>query len=121
MTTTTRRRARPGQDAKIGMAKNLVPAGLLAQAARRFHLLGEPVRLQILNAIYQHGELNVQEIVAATGQQQANVSKHLRLMAEAGLVDCRRDGLYAYYFIDDPSLSSLCVLACSPLEARESA
>lgn len=101
------------------MSQTLVPLEMLEQAARRFQLLGEPVRLEILNLLHVRGEMNVQEIVAATGQQQANVSKHLRLMADEGLVARRKEGLYAYYRIDDPSLSALCLLVCSQL--REAA
>jgi len=101
------------------MTQTLVPLDLLQQAARRFQLLGEPVRLEILNLLHLHGEMNVQDLVAATGQQQANVSKHLRLLSDAGLVVRRKEGLFAYYRIDDPSLSALCLLVCSQL--RETA
>ncbi len=101
------------------MSKTLVPSAMLEQAARRFHLLSEPVRLEILNLLHLHGEMNVQELVEATGQQQANVSKHLRLLADEGLVVRRKEGLFAYYRIDDPSLSALCLLVCSQI--REAA
>jgi len=92
------------------MSKSLVPRELLQQAARRFQLLGEPVRLEILNLLHVHGEMNVHQLVEATRQQQANVSKHLRLMASEGLVSRRKEGLFAYYRIEDPSLSALCLL-----------
>lgn len=106
-----------------GMAKKLVPIEMLDQAARRFQLLSEPLRLELLNLLHVHGEMNVQDLVEATGQQQANVSKHLRLMAEAGMVVRRKAGLFAFYSIKDPSLSAMCLLVCSQLreEAMESA
>lgn len=97
------------------MSTNLVPRDLLEAAARRFQLLGEPVRLEILNLLQTHGEMNVQEIVDVTGQSHANVSKHLRLMASAELVMRRKEGLYAYYRISDPSLSGICLLVCGQL------
>lgn len=101
------------------MPESLVPRELLEDAARRFQLLGEPVRLEILNLLHVREELNVQQIVEATGQSHANVSKHLRLMAAAGLVARRKEGLFAYYRIADPSISGLCLLVCSRLQRRE--
>ena len=98
------------------MKMELIPQPLREQVAQRFKLLSEPVRLQLLNLLHVRGEMNVQQLVAATGQQQANVSKHLRQMADGGLLSRRRDGLYVYYAIDDPSLSGLCMLVCSQLE-----
>lgn len=93
--------------------KTLIPREQLDQVARRFRLLGDPVRLEILNLLHVRGEMTVQELVAATGQSQANVSKHLRLLREAGLVARRQEGPYAYYRINDPMLAALCVLVCS--------
>ncbi|MDX1530602.1 MAG: metalloregulator ArsR/SmtB family transcription factor [Rhodothermales bacterium] len=98
----------------------LLPPSWLERAAERFRLLGEPVRLGLLNLLHTRGEMNVQELVEATGQSHANVSKHLRLMLDAGLVGRRQEGLYAYYRIADPSLSGICLLVCAQLQ-REAA
>ncbi len=99
------------------MQTELVPRELLEQAARRFRLLGEPARLELLNLLHTHGEMNVQDLVAATGQSQANVSKHLRLMTEEQMVSRRQEGLYSYYRIADPSLSGICLLVCGQVRA----
>lgn len=101
------------------MAFQLLPQELLLQVANRFRLLGEPVRLEILNLLHTNGEMNVQELIEATGQQQANVSKHLKLLANEAIVERRQDGLYAYYSINDPSLSGLCLLVCGQLQDKE--
>lgn len=93
----------------------LIPRALREQVARRFQLLGEPVRLELLNQIQVNGEMNVQELVEATGQRQANVSKHLGLMAREGLVTRRKEGRYVYYSIEDPTLSAMCMLVCGRL------
>lgn len=98
------------------MAFELMPRELLHQVANRFKLLGEPVRLEILNHLHVQGEMNVQELMDATGQQQANVSKHLRLLAGEGVVTRRKDGLFSYYAIADPSLSGLCLLVCGQIQ-----
>jgi DNA-binding transcriptional ArsR family regulator len=95
---------------------DLVPRILLERAARRFRLLGEPVRLELLNQLNLRGEMTVQELVEATGHQQANVSKHLGQLAEEGLVTRRKEGLYSFYRISDPTLSALCMLVCGRLK-----
>ena len=99
------------------MAFELLPRELLHEVAGRVRLLGEPVRLEILNLLHVHGEMNVQEIIEATGQQQANVSKHLKLLAEADMVSRRKAGLFVYYSVADPSLSGLCLLVCGQIPA----
>ncbi len=101
------------------MANQLLPRALLQQAAERFRLLGEPVRLELLSLLHIHGEMNVLELVEATGYLQANVSKHLKLLTKTGVVARRKEGLYVYYTINDPSLSGICLLVCSQLQNNE--
>ena len=101
------------------MAFQLLPKDLLIRVAHRFKLLGEPVRLEILNLLHANGEMNVQELIEATGQQQANVSKHLKLLADEGMVSRRKEGLYVFYSISDPSLSGLCLLVCGQLQTSD--
>lgn len=75
--------------------------------ANRFKALAEPTRLQILAAICDQ-ERSVQDICDHTGLHQANVSKHLRLMKEAGVLACRREGSWRYYRVIDTELLALC-------------
>ena len=100
------------------MSDVLIPGPVLEQVARRFKLLGDPVRLGILNFLHTCQEASVQEIVDATGQSQANVSKHLRALLSESLVDRRKDGLYVYYRVTDPTLPALCMLVCGRLEQQ---
>ncbi len=93
----------------------LVPAPLLDAAAARFRLLGDPTRLRILRALYDADEMTVQAVAAATGQSHANTSKHLRLLADDGVVEGRRDGLRVHYRIIDPTLRRICDLVCEAL------
>jgi len=97
------------------MSEELVPQTQIERAAQRFKILSEPVRLELLNQMQVNGELTVSELVEATGHRQANVSKHLGLMASEGLLDRRKEGLYVYYQISDPTLSALCMLVCGRL------
>lgn len=96
-------------------ADTLLPADLLDAAATRFRLLGDVTRLRLLRALYEADELTVQEVAEATGQSHANTSKHLRLLAGAGVVQGRRDGLHVHYRIIDPTLRRLCDLVCDSL------
>ena len=96
--------------------KNLLPPPMINQVARRFKVLSETVRLEILNHLQVNGEMSVQELVISTGHQQANVSKHLLLMAREGILRRRKDGLNVFYSIEDPTISGLCMLVCGRLQ-----
>lgn len=85
----------------------MLSPGELEAIANRFKILAEPARLQILMAICNQ-EQSVQEICDRTGLHQGNVSKHLRLMKDAGVVSCRREGVWRYYRVIDTELLSLC-------------
>lgn len=89
---------------------------ILKLIAERFRVLAEPARLHILNVLLQ-GERTVGDLVNATGLNQANVSKHLRLLRSSGFVERRKDGLYAWYRVADPSVAQLCEIMCGRLEA----
>ena len=93
---------------------------VLEMIAARFRLLSEPMRLKILHALEQ-GERSVCEIVEATGSGQANISKHLGLLLDAGLVRRRKEGLMSLYSIADEMIFELCQLVCSGLEKQLSA
>jgi DNA-binding transcriptional ArsR family regulator len=95
-------------------ANKLTPEALELVAAR-FRVLGEPNRLRLIAALEQ-GEKNVSELVAETELTQANVSRHLQTLTEAGLLGRRKEGLNVYYFIADESLFKLCDLVCNRLQ-----
>ena len=92
-----------------------IPEEFLAVMADRFGALADPTRLAILHCLLRGGEQNVSRIVATTGRSVANVSKHLRHLRERGLVVRRKDGLQAYYRLDDPVVEKLCHLVCESL------
>jgi DNA-binding transcriptional ArsR family regulator len=56
-------------------------------------MLSDPTRLMILHHLMTNGEQKVSQVVEATGSTQANVSKHLKQLAEVRLVARRREGL----------------------------
>jgi DNA-binding transcriptional ArsR family regulator len=81
----------------------------LGRLAGRFKLLGEPMRLKILQSVC-HEPRMVGEIVKATGSTQANVSKHLALLAAAGILKREKDGQCVYYGMKDKLVVRLCEL-----------
>ena len=83
--------------------------------ARRFRVLGVPLRLQILHELAE-GELTVSEIVDATGSTQPNVSKHLSTLLDNHLVTRTRQGNSAYYAIADEMTLDMCELVCDSIE-----
>lgn len=85
--------------------------------AARFRVLGEPMRLRLLIAL-EDGERNVSQLVEATQATQANVSRHLQTLTEAGILGRRKEGLNVYYFISDPSIFELCEGVCGSLQRR---
>ncbi len=102
---------------------DLLPPALIEHVAERFRVLGDATRLSILRVLRERGELNVGEICEALDGSQANVSKHLRTLSEAGIVGRRREGTAAYYQIIDPSITKLCDVVCNRLviQAKEEA
>jgi len=92
----------------------------LELVAGRFRVLSEPLRLLILQAL-RDGEKNVTELTEIAGSTQPNVSKHLRVLQEAGLIGRRQEGNTVYCFIADPSVFDLCDTVCGSLSSRISA
>jgi DNA-binding transcriptional ArsR family regulator len=81
----------------------------LAGVALHFKLLGEPMRLKILQAVCRE-PLTVKDVVSAVGATQANVSKHLALLASAGILTRKKDGQCVYYGLKDQLTIKLCEL-----------
>ena len=79
--------------------------------AARFRVLGDASRLQLLQHLFK-SEQSVQELCELTALSQANVSKHLSVLAEQGIVNKRRQGSFVYYSIGDESIFKLCNLVC---------
>lgn len=82
-----------------------------------FRVLSEPSRLRILRAL-EEGEKNITDLVAATGLTQANVSRHVQSLAEAGMVGRRKEGLVTMCYIADPAITDLCDTVCANLQKR---
>jgi ArsR family transcriptional regulator len=89
----------------------------LEMIAERFRILAEPMRLKILHTLWED-ELTVTQIVERTGGLQANISKHLGLLQQVGVVSRRKEGLNVYYRISDDTVFDLCEVVCNTLHDR---
>jgi DNA-binding transcriptional ArsR family regulator len=89
----------------------------IEQVAEFFGAFAVPMRLKILNAL-RGGERNVGDLTAEFGCSQANVSKHLSVLAQKGLIAKTLRGTSAYYRIVDPRIYQLCDLVCVQIGQR---
>ena len=97
-----------------------LPEDLAELIARRFRALSEPMRVRILDLLRDR-ELSVNELAEQLSASQQNVSKHLVLLVDAGMLARRKDGTRVYYRIADESVFALCEQVCGSLQAQLSA
>ena len=98
------------------MANRLSPEVLQIVAAR-FRVLADPLRLRILQLL-RDDEYSVGGIADTLEMSQPNVSKHLKVLQEAGLVTRRQEGTTAWYSGGDPMVDKLCDLVCESIEQQ---
>lgn len=92
----------------------------LDMIAERFRIMAEPVRLRLLNSL-RNGEMSVTELTNILHTSQPNVSKHLRLLFDAGILRRDQRGNTAFYSICDDTIFTLCEVVCDSLSERFSA
>ena len=88
-----------------------LPEPLIELVAQRFRVLGEPMRIKLLDRLREQ-DATVGELQEALGASQQNVSKHLGVLHAAGMVSRTKDGNHTRYSISDPSVFELCDQVC---------
>lgn len=94
-----------------------LPEELADLIARRFRALSEPLRVRILDLLRDR-ELSVTTLATELGAGQQNVSKHLAVLVDAGMLARRKDGNHAYYRIADEAVFALCEQVCGSLQTQ---
>ncbi len=94
-----------------------LPDDLAALIARRFRVIGEPMRIRLLDRL-RDGEATVSELTEALGASQQNVSKHLTVLADAGIVGRRKQGNHVFYAVVDEGVFALCEDVCGGLQQQ---
>ena len=94
-----------------------IPDDLAELVARRFRLLAEPMRIRLLDRL-RDGEATVGELSTELSASQQNISKHLAVLADAGMLGRRKDGNRVYYRIVDASVFALCEQVCGAVQEQ---
>src|SRR5215207_7819663 len=94
-----------------------LPDDLAELIARRFRVIGEPMRIRLLDQL-REGEATVGELAEALAASQQNVSKHLGVLADAGIVGRRKQGNHVYYRVVDQSVFALCEEVCGSVQEQ---
>lgn len=94
-----------------------VPPELAELVAARFRVIGDPMRIRILDVL-RDGELSVGAITEQLGTSQQNASKHLGILLQAGILSRRKVGTSARYRVADPGIYALCEQVCNGLQSQ---
>jgi len=94
-----------------------VPDELVELIAARFRLLSEPRRIRLFDRL-RDGEATVHQLADELGSSQQNISKHLTLLADGGVLARRKDGTCVYYRIADETVLALWQQASGAVEQR---
>lgn len=110
-----------------GLLSAPLDEGQAVELSKVFKALGDPVRLRLLSMIASRagGEVCVCDLTPAFDLSQPTVSHHLKLLRQAGLIDCERRGTWVYYWLlpemTDRLAGILTRPAGEPLPARVAA
>jgi DNA-binding transcriptional ArsR family regulator len=94
-----------------------IPVDLAELIAARLRVIGDPTRIRILDLL-REGELSVAHLTERLETSQQNVSKHLGILLQAGIVSRRKDGTSSYYRVADQTVFDLCERVCGGLQVR---
>jgi DNA-binding transcriptional ArsR family regulator len=94
-----------------------LPPDLIELIARRFRVLGEPMRIRLLDRL-RDGEATVSELSEALAASQQNISKHLAVLTDAGILGRRKEGNHVYYRIADEGVFTLCEDICGSVQEQ---
>ncbi len=78
----------------------------MEDASRSLKAISHPLRLKIL-CVLGKGEMSVQEILKTVGTTQSNVSQHLCLLKDKGVVRSRKDANRVYYSVKDDTIKKI--------------
>ncbi len=94
-----------------------LPDDLVELIARRFRVIGEPMRIRVLDRLREE-EATVSDLAEVLDASQQNISKHLAVLADVGIVGRRKAGNHVYYRIVDESVFALCDQVCGSVQQQ---
>ncbi|MBN2318418.1 MAG: winged helix-turn-helix transcriptional regulator [Acidobacteria bacterium] len=101
----------------MGFGKVKLTDEALETVALLFRSLGEATRLKVLRLLEEQ-EMSVGELAQSIKTSQANISKHLKMLLNAGVLSRRAQGTAAYYSIADPMIYQICDTICDGMTER---
>jgi DNA-binding transcriptional ArsR family regulator len=107
----------PAHHEKTMALQHPLPDEVIELIARRFRLLGDPTRIKLLDTLHD-GDATVHELTEAVGSTQQNISKHLSLLSDAGIVGRSKDGGPTRYRVVDDGIWALCEEVCGTAERQ---
>jgi DNA-binding transcriptional ArsR family regulator len=96
-----------------------LPPIVVELVARRFRTLGDPIRIRLLEHL-REGEASMAELVSLSDTTPQNVSKHLSVLMQNGLVERRKRGTASYYQVADESIYAVCEQVCESIDRQVS-
>ena len=94
-----------------------LPDDLVELIARRFRVIGEPMRIRLLDRL-RDGEATVGELSEALSASQQNISKHLAVLADVGILGRRKEGNHVFYSVIDEGVFALCEEVCGSVQQQ---
>ncbi len=94
-----------------------LPDDLVELIARRFRVIGEPMRIRLLDRL-RDGEATVGDLSEALSASQQNISKHLAVLADVGILSRRKEGNHVYYRVVDEGVFALCEAVCGSVQQQ---
>jgi len=94
-----------------------LPAPLVELIAQRFRVLGEPMRIKLLDRL-REAPATVGQLTVELGSSQQNVSKHLAVLHAAGVVSREKDGTSVRYAIADDTIFEICDIVCGGIRRQ---
>ncbi len=94
-----------------------LPDDLVELIARRFRVIGEPMRIRLLDQL-RDGEATVGQLSEALSASQQNISKHLAVLADVGILGRRKEGNHVYYRVVDEGVYALCEQVCGSVQQQ---
>lgn len=98
----------PGAPPAVSPARPSVDDDRAVRLARYAKALGDPIRIRLVDVLAQHpGELCAAELLPLAGVAKSTLSHHLKTLADAGIIETRHQGLFAYYLVHPRALADL--------------
>ena len=101
MPTPARARKRPAKKVPSDIFDLIGKGESIREASAAMQAMAHPLRLKIL-CLVGNQELSVLEIVDAVGTSQSNISQHLAILRDLGILQARKEANKVFYKIDDP-------------------